>query len=300
MKYRTLGSTGIETSVIGLGTWQFGGEWGHDFTPSEVDTILGTALDEGINLIDTAECYGDHLSEELIGHRLRNSPSERDRWILATKFGHAYHDFQDRTRHWTGGEMRAQLERSLRALGTDRVDILQFHSPSDDEFTNEELWTELARVREAGMVRFLGLSAAKDSDNRFQVDHTPDAGCEVLQIVYNRLERTPEEEVFATAQRLNLGVLARVPLASGFLSGKYNKETRFAASDWRSTMDPAKRDAMLQEVEAIRTRELPPDTSMAEWALAWPLRHPAVTAVIPGCRTAEQVRSNARAVRLVE
>lgn len=300
MQYRTLGSTGIETSVIGLGTWQFGGEWGQDFTPSEVDAILGTALEEGINLIDTAECYGDHLSEELIGRRLRNRPSERDRWIIATKFGHAYHGYQDRTRHWTGEEMRSQLERSLRALGTDRVDILQFHSPSDEEFLNEALWEELTRVREAGMVRFIGLSAAKDTDNLPQVERTPDAGCEVIQIVYNRLDRAPEQGVLAAAQRLNLGVLARVPLASGFLSGKYDRDTRFAAGDWRSTMDAAKREAMLREVEEIRRREVPAGVSMAEWAVAWPLRHPAVGAVIPGCRSAEQVRSNARAARLLE
>ena len=290
MEYRTLGSTGLRTSVIGLGTWQFGGEWGYDFSVSEVDAIMGAALEEGINLIDTAECYGDHLSEQLIGHRLAN---ERDKWIVATKFGHSYHGFQDRTRHWTGDEMRTQLEDSLRALQTDYVDILQFHSPSDEEFVNEELRTALAEIRREGKVRHIGLSVAAN-DNLFQVERSPAAGCEVLQIVYNRLDRVPEHLVLPTAASLNLGVLARVPLASGFLSGKYVASSTFSANDWRSGMSTDKRTAMLSEIEKIRENELPRDTSMAEWALAWPLRHAAVTAVIPGCKSVEQVRANAR------
>lgn len=286
----------MRTSVIGLGTWQFGGEWGHDFSTSEVDAIMGAALDEGINLIDTAECYGDHLSERLIGERLH---SERDKWIVATKFGHSYHGFQDRTRHWSGAEMRTQLEDSLRALRTEYVDIFQFHSPGDEEFLNEELWKSLEAVKRDGKVRHIGLSVSAN-DNLFQVERSPAAGCEVLQIVYNRLDRAPEHLVFPTAERLKLGVLARVPLASGFLSGKYDSSSTFSPNDWRSGMDTDKREAMLQEIETIRENELPEGVSMAEWALAWPLRHPAVTAVIPGCKSVEQVRTNARASALVE
>lgn len=285
----------MRTSVIGLGTWQFGGEWGHDFSTSEVDAIMGAALDEGINLIDTAECYGDHLSERLIGERLH---SERDKWIVATKFGHSYHGFQDRTRHWSGAEMRTQLEDSLRALRTEYVDIFQFHSPGDEEFLNEELWKSLEAVKRDGKVRHIGLSVSAN-DNLFQVERSPAAGCEVLQIVYNRLDRAPEHLVFPTAERLKLGVLARVPLASGFLSGKYDSSSTFSPNDWRSGMDTDKREAMLQEIETIREIELPEGVSMAGWALAWPLRHPAVTAVIPGCKSVEQVRTNTRASALV-
>ena len=102
MIYRTLGSTGLTVSVVGVGTWQFGGEWGVDFTAAEVDRILGAARDEGMNLIDTAECYGDHLSESLIGERLQH---ERDAWIVASKFGHHYHGYQNRTREWTPSDV---------------------------------------------------------------------------------------------------------------------------------------------------------------------------------------------------
>ena len=296
MLYRILGSTALEVSVVGVGTWQFGGEWGQQFSVAEVDAILGAAREEGINLIDTAECYGDHLSESLIGARLAHG---RDEWIVASKFGHRYHDFQDRTRHWRAQDMREQLEASLRALRTDYIDILQFHSPTDEEFVNEALWEELRRVKEEGKVRFVGLSVSKN-DNLMQVERTPEAQCETLQIIYNRIDREPEAEVFPAAERLNLGVLARVPLASGFLSGKYDAQTRFPADDWRSNMDREKRARILEIVEEIRAHELPAGVDMVRWALAWPLRHRAVTTVIPGVRSVEQVRANAAAVALLK
>ncbi|MFW5695512.1 MAG: aldo/keto reductase [Alkalispirochaeta sp.] len=295
MIYRTLGSTGINVSVVGVGTWQFGGEWGVDFTSAEVDAILGAAKDEGINLIDTAECYGDHLSEQLIGERLHR---ERDSWIVASKFGHHYHGYQERTRHWDPADVRKQVEESLRSLRTDYLDLLQFHSPSDEEFFHEELWQELARLKRDGLVRHLGLSVSKN-DNLKQVQAAPRAGCETLQIIYNRVDRAPEGEVFDAAAAANMGVLARVPLASGFLSGKYGSDATFPENDWRSKMDPEKRQSILNEVEQVRTEELPEGAPLVEWALAWPLNNPAVTCVIPGCKNVEQVHSNARAVRWV-
>ena len=121
MLYRNLGSTGLKVSVIGVGTWQFGGEWGRDYTQSEVDAILDAAASEGINLIDTAECYGDHLSERLIGDYLRRH--DRSRWIVATKFGHHFNKFMDRTEKFSAADVRAQLDASLKALGVDIIDL---------------------------------------------------------------------------------------------------------------------------------------------------------------------------------
>lgn len=295
MIYRTLGTTGLNVSVIGVGTWQFGGEWGVDFTAKEVDAILGAAHEEGINLIDTAECYGDHLSEELIGARTRN---ERDRWIIASKFGHSFHGHMDRTRHWQPADVRSQLEGTLRALQTDYLDILQFHSPTDEEFLNDDLWAELSAIRQEGLVRAIGLSIS-DNTNTMQAQRAPDAGCEVLQVIYNRLDRGPEGDVFDAVQRAEMGVLARVPLASGFLTGKYSAETTFAPNDWRSSWDSARREAMASEVARIEREEVPAGAPMAEWALVWPLSNPAVTAVIPGCKNVEQTRANAKAVRWI-
>lgn len=296
MIYRALGTTGIDVSVVGVGTWQFGGEWGVTFTERDVDAILGAAQDEGVTLIDTAECYGDHLSEALIGARTRH---ERDRWIIATKFGHHFHGHMDRTRHWSPDEMRRQLEGSLRALHTDYVDLLQFHSPTDDEFLNEALWAELAAVKREGLVRAVGLSIS-DNTNALQASRTADAGCEALQVVYNRLDRGPEGAVFDAAKGSGLGVLARVPLASGYLTGRYTAETTFPESDWRSGWDAERRRAMAEEVARIERDELPEGAPLAEWALVWPLRHPAVTAVIPGCKNVAQARGNARAVRWLD
>src|SRR5437867_4674769 len=125
MKYRRLGKTELKVSVIGLGTWQFGGEWGKDFSPEEVRDLVARAKDLGINLIDTAECYGDHLSESLIGDAIRG---DRAAWVVATKFGHKYHGYMNRTDERSAGDVRVQLEDSLRALKTDYVDIYQYHS----------------------------------------------------------------------------------------------------------------------------------------------------------------------------
>lgn len=296
MHYRRLGSTERKVSLIGVGTWQFGGEWGKEYTSAEVGPILDAAREVGINLIDTAECYGDHLSERLIGE---NIARDRENWFLATKFGHHYHGFQERTRHWSPGEVERQLDASLSALGTDYVDLFQFHSPSDDEFNNEKLWRKLESLKERGKIRHIGVSISKNT-NLFQVESSPAAGAEVIQVVYNRLDMAPENRVLPACRRLDLGVLARVPLASGFLTGKYDQGATFDEKDWRSRRDREEIEAKITEAARIRSEELPPDTPMVEWALAWVLKNPAVTAVIPGCKSPEHVRSNARAIRHLE
>src|SRR3954454_6792370 len=141
MKYRRLGSTGLRASVIGMGTWQFGGEWAKDFSQGEADRMLERAKELGINLIDTAECYGDHTSESLIGNSIR--PSERGDWIIATKFGHHYKGFNDRDTVYDPADVVRQLEASLRSLKTDYVDLYQFHSGSDEQFNTPGLWETL-------------------------------------------------------------------------------------------------------------------------------------------------------------
>jgi len=296
MLYRVLGKTEIKVSVIGVGTWQFGGEWGKTFTQKEVDRILGTAGDEGMNLIDTAECYGDHSSEAFIG---KSIAKKRGDWIVATKFGHKFHGFTERSRHFDADEVRKQLEDSLRALRTDYIDLYQFHSGTDEEFANDALWTMLDKQIDAGKIRHIGLSIKKNS-NLFQTESAPSVGAETIQLVYNRLDRQPEEDVLPACRRLNLGVLARVPLASGFLAGKYAPGTVFPENDVRSGRGATETLRRLEEVEQIKNTELPAKTKMASWALAWCLAHPAVTCVIPGCKDERQVRDNARAVRLVE
>lgn len=296
MKYRILGKTGLRVSVVGVGTWQFGGEWGRAYEKQDVDAILGCAKDLGINLIDTAECYGDHLSESLIGDSIQQS---RGDWIVATKFGHHFHRNFERTDVFKAVDVLKQLEASLRALKTDYIDLYQFHSGPDSSFDQDELWTLLQKQVQAGKIRHLGISIGSN-ENIHQTSLATEVKAEAIQVVYNRLEKGPEAKVFPSCIEQNLGVLARVPLASGFLSGKYRPGATFASDDVRSRWASAKLEQYAKEVEAIGRDEVPAGTSMAAWALAWCLKHPAVTSVIPGCKDPEQVEANARAVELVE
>ena len=294
MQYRRLGKTDLIVSVIGIGTWQFGGEWGKAFTQAEADQILSRARDFGINLIDTAECYGDHVSEQLVGTAVRR---DRDKWIIATKFGHHFHGYMDRTIHYEPDDVRRQLEASLKALQTDYIDLYQFHSGDNGKFQTPGLWEMLNEQVKAGKVRHLGISVSPN-DNLFQVDRASQVKAQAIQVVYNRLDRKPEHGLLQSCQRQDLGVLARVPLASGFLSGKYKPGTKFKEGDVRSTQDPKKVEERLREVQRIAETEVPNGVSMAQWALAWCLRHEAVTCVIPGCKDARQVESNAAAAEL--
>lgn len=294
MHYRTLGRTGLKVSVVGVGTWQFGGEWGVDFTQPEVDAILGTAQDCGINFLDTAECYGDHLSERFIGQAIAQ---KRDRWIVATKFGHHFHGNFDRTSHLEPDDVVRQLDASLQALRTDYVDLLQCHSAKDAEFDTDGLWEALQREQAKGKIRHLGISISP-ATNLYQTERALAVGASTIQVVYNRLQREPEAQVLPACRRDNLGVLARVPLASGFLSGKYQPGATFPARDVREAWMKNDRDAKLAEVQRLASTEVPAGVPMAQWALAWCLRHPAVSAVIPGCKSPGQVRANAAAAAL--
>lgn len=296
MKYRRLGKTNLKVSVIGVGTWQFGGEWGKAFTQSEADAILDQAKASGINLIDTAECYGDHTSESLIGSYVARN--RREDWVIATKFGHHFHGHQERTQHWSPQEVLSQLEASLKALQTDYIDLYQFHSGSDESFDQDELWTLLDKQVQAGKIRHLGTSIGSN-DNLHQTAASTKVNSQAIQVVYNRLDRKPEERVFPSCEEQDLGVLARVPLASGYLSGKYKPGAVFPENDVRNRHDREQTVSKLEEVVRIRENEVPEGMDMATWALAWCLKHPAVTTVIPGCKSPEQVISNAAAAEYV-
>ncbi len=295
MKYRTLGSTGLKVSVIGIGTWQYGGEWNKTFEQSEVDAMLKRGKELGINLIDTAECYGDHLSESLVG-----SAVEKDRkdWIIATKFGHKFDACFVRREPRSPSDCMTQLEDSLKALRTDYVDLQQYHSWGDDQFFDEDVLAVMQKAKDQGKIRFLGNSVGSNGNVK-QVEASQKMGIEVIQIIYNRLDRTPETTCFPVCEQQNLGVLARVPLASGFMSGKYKPGATFPEGDVRAKWKDAKLDEKLAEVQRIAKEEVPVGVPMARWALAWCLKNDAVTSVIPGCKDVKQVEDNALAAELV-
>ena len=253
----------------------------------------------GVNLIDTAECYGDHLSEDFIGKALQNIGG-RDEWIIATKFGHKFHGKFDRTDPRKPADIREQVESSLKALRIDAIDLLQYHSWGDEQFFDADVLAELEKLKKEGKYRFLGNSVGSNT-NATQVAASRDRGVEFIQIIYNRLDKGPEAEVFDLCEKQNLGVLARVPLASGYLSGKYQPGHDFDKDEVRGKWHKeADRDEKLREVQAIKTGEYPADvdadeTDMATWALAWCLKHAAVTSVIPGVKSVAQVEGNAAA-----
>lgn len=297
MKYRTLGSTGLKVSVIGVGTWQFGGEWGKEFEQSEVDAMFRRAKELGINFIDTAECYGDHTSEAFIGRAIEG---DRKSWIVATKFGHKFNKPFDRSEPRSPADVVKQTEDSLRALRTDYVDLQQYHSWGDDQFFDDDVLAAMQKLKDQGKVLHLGNSVSKN-DNVKQVGASRARGLETIQIIYNRLDRTPETTTFPLCIEQGLGVLARVPLASGLLSGKYKPGHQFENNEVRGRWHkPEDRDRRLEEVQRIGREEVPPGVDMAQWALAWCLQHPAVTCVIPGCKSVAQVESNAKAADLAD
>ena len=297
MKYRRLGKTGLKVSVVGIGTWQYGGEWGKNFDEVEVKKILNRGLDLGFNFIDTAECYGDHLSESLIGKAVKGTRKE---WVIATKFGHKFISHLNRETVWDVVGVKKQLEDSLRALQTDYIDLYQFHSGNDEVFNNDELWLMLQNQVKEGKIRHLGISISnKEGINSLeQTKSASKVGAEVIEAVYNRLDKYPEKEIFPSCVAQNLGVLARVPLASGLLSGKYKKGAEFAKNDVRASKDQKLIDLQLEEIEKIMNSEVPKGTNMAEWAIAWSLKHNAVSSCIPGFKNIEQLESGAKAAEL--
>jgi aryl-alcohol dehydrogenase-like predicted oxidoreductase len=287
---------------VGIGTWQYGGEWGMEFTQPTVDAIFDKGRELGVNLIDTAECYGDHTSEAFVGNAIKR---DRNQWIVATKFGHVFHGPFNRTDERSAKDVISQVEKSLVALRTDHIDLLQFHSVRDSEFTDEAVRDVLGKLVASGKVRFIGNSignAAIAADGRnAQAELSDKFNVSALQVIYNRLDRRPDEgdhSVFKTAIDQDLGVLARVPLASGLLSGKYKPGATFPDGDVRARWKDPNLDAKLKLVEEIAKTEVPDGVDMAAWALAWCLRHPAVTAVIPGCKSAKQLEQNAAAAVL--
>lgn len=296
MKYRRLGKTDLKVSVIGIGTYQYGGEWGKSFTLDEVKRILERSSDLGLNLIDTAECYGDHLSEALIGEALKGS---RHKWTVATKFGHRFKSNFGREAIWDAKGVLTQLEDSLKALQTDYIDMYMFHSGGNNELNNDELWTLLHKQVDAGKIRHLGISLSPAvTDNLYQTETALGLGIETIEILYNRLDRNPEKEVFQLCRKNDFGVLARVPLASGYLSGKYKPGAEFVDSDVRSVHDRIAVDLKLKQVEEIKKNEVPENLDMAQWAIAWCLQHDAVSTCIPGFKSVEQLESGAKAAGL--
>lgn len=297
MRERELGTTGIRISEVGLGTWAMGGPirlgdvelgWGAGDDRKALATI-DRALELGVNFFDMADLYGAGHSEELVGQALRG---RRDEAVLATKLGNRIDAQGAWTKDFSAGYLGDALEASLRRLRTDHVDILLLHCPPPELELSEELFAPLEALRQDGKIRFFGLSAATLE----QAEAVADAGlCDVVELPYNLVDRAAEVWALPAASTADMGVIVRSALGSGLLTGKYDAASTFAPDDWRSDRFSADRRAPVLEL-VDRLRPLATEhRSLAQAALQFVLRHPAVSTVAVGARTPEQVTENVAA-----
>ena len=303
MRTARLGARGPEVSVIGFGAWAIGGmNWGK--TDDDVSRrALHAALDAGVTLIDTADVYGFGHSEELIGGVLRERGPGAV--VIATKAGNNFYDatstddqgYGPIRQTYTKEYLISAAERSLRRLGLETLDILQLHSGDSEHLERDEPWEALETLKRQGKIRHAGWSVQsfKETEQAPLLDaHHELLDC--IQVRYNLLEREAEEVLFPKAQQYGVGVIARIPLLFGLLTGKFSRDSRFSEDDHRRmNLSPEKLEACLSQLDALAAgRESEPGTP-AQRALRFCLRHPACQTVIPGAKTPEQARENCAA-----
>jgi len=298
MKYRPLGRTGWLVSEISFGAWAIGGSWGK---VDDRDSLaaLRTAIESGMNFIDTADVYGDGRSERLVADAVRDFPGQRI--YIATKAGRLLNP------HTASGYNRANfgafVDRSLANLKTDALDLLQLHCPPPEVYAMPEVFGALDDLMRAGKIRHYGVSV-ETVEEALQALKFPNV--QSVQIIFNLFRHKPADAFFQKAKAAQVGILARVPLASGMLTGKLTKESRFAKDDHRNfnlhgelfdvgeTFSGVPYETGLQAVDELRP-SVPQGMSFTQFALRWILMFDAVTCAIPGAKTPTQARDNAAA-----
>jgi aryl-alcohol dehydrogenase-like predicted oxidoreductase len=304
MEQRTLGRTARPVSLVGLGTWQLGADWG-DVSERDALAVLEASAEAGVTFFDTADAYGDGRSERLIGRFLAERP---DAGItVATKMGRRAEQVPE---NYVLDNFRAWTERSRRNLGVDTLDLVQLHCPPTPVYSDDAVYDALDTLVEDGAVAAYGVSVEKVEEALAAIARPHVA---TVQIIANAFRLKPLEEVFPAAARAGVGVIVRVPLASGLLSGKYDAGTTFADDDHRSyNRDGSAFDVgetfsgvdyetglvAAGDFGRLVAAEAPSGTTSAQAAIAWLAQQPAVSSVIPGARTVEQARSNAAAGEL--
>jgi aryl-alcohol dehydrogenase-like predicted oxidoreductase len=300
MEYRELGRTGWQISAISFGGWAIGGTWG-PVDDQESLAALHRAVDLGVNFFDTADVYGDGRSERLLG-QLRRERSEPI--YIATKAGRRL------DAHVASGYNRQNLtafvERSLKNLGADTIDLLQLHCPPTEVYYAPEVFGILDDLVKEGKIRYYGVSVEKVEEGLKAIEY---AGVQSVQIIFNIFRQRPAELFFSEAKRRRVGILARVPLASGMLTGKMTRDTTFSPDDHRAfnrqgeafdrgeTFSGVDFQTGLEAVEQLRPL-VPEGMTMAQFALRWILMADAVTCTIPGAKRPAQVEENVRAADL--
>ena len=296
MKQRTLGKNGFDVSEIGLGCWQLGGDWGDALSEERAFEILQTAIDQGITIFDTADVYGGGRSEEIIGKFL--SRSDKTVKVL-TKFGRGAGIYPD---NYTEKSLRDGVEGSLRRLGVDSLDLLQLHCIPTEVLEQGDIFNWLRKLQSEGMIKEFGASVETEQQGLLCMRQE---GLLSIQIIFNIFRQHYIQSLLAEANRTGTGIIVRLPLASGLLTGKFNKKTQFSENDHRrynrngeafsvgETFSGIPFDKGLELVQRIENDYLPNNLSMVEFALRWILDQKEVSCIIPGASSAAQAQSNA-------
>src|SRR5215472_508336 len=299
MNYRPLGRTGWKVSDISFGAWAIGGFWGHVSEPDALAT-LHRAIDCGVNFIDTADVYGDGRSERLIARLRKERKAKKEEIIVATKAGRRLP--KQTVEGYNRKNLAGWLEDSLQNLNTDTIDLLQLHCLPTALYDHAEVFSTLDDFVKEGKLRFYGVSVEKVEEALKAIAYP---NVQSVQIIFNCFRLKPAEEFFARAQEKKVGILARVPLASGMLTGKLRRDSAFPKDDHRNfnrhgemfdvgeTFSGVDYDLGLQVVDELH-RLVPAGMSMTQFALRWILMFDAVTCAIPGGKRPDQVADNCR------
>jgi aryl-alcohol dehydrogenase-like predicted oxidoreductase len=289
---------GRTVGVIGLGAWQLGADWG-EVSESDAHATLQAAVDSGVTFIDTADVYGDGRSEQIVGSFVKDKPQ----LTVATKMGRR---MAQEVGNYTLDNFRAWTDRSRANLGVETLDLVQLHCPPTPVFSSDEVYDALDTLVQEKRIRAYGVSVEKVEEALAAIARP---GTASVQIILNALRLKPLERVLPAAAEAGVGIIARVPLASGLLSGRYDEHTTFAADDHRNynrhgeafdvgeTFSGVDYATGLEAVRRLRPL-VPAGATMAQFALRWIVDQPAVTVVIPGARNPEQAHNNAAATGL--
>ena len=299
MNHRMFGKTGRRVSEIGLGTWQLGARWGDPFDEAKALEILQAGYECGIDLIDTADIYNNGGSERAIGKFLAR---HRDHFFVVTKCGRGLDPHT--AEGYTPENTERFIDQSLERLGMEQLDLVLLHCPPSSVYQKDELFAGLDKLVQKGKIAHYGVSIEKVSEGLRAMEYPISA----IEVIFNMFRLKPAEELFPAAQARQIGILARVPLASDLLTGRYTKDTRFGQNDHRSynrngeAFDKGETFSGVdyeQELRAVaELKKLFGTEDLIPYALRWILMREAVSAVIPGASRPEQVRANVKAAQL--
>ncbi|UCS93071.1 aldo/keto reductase [Echinicola marina] len=301
MKYRLLGKTGLKVSEISLGTWQVGGGWGGAFDEKAAHRIINSAIDQGVNFLDTADVYDNGASEKAVGRVLKERSEEI---YVASKCGRQISPHV--SEGYTPEALRAYVEASLKNMQLESLDLIQLHCPPSEVYYRDEIFELFDRLIGEGKIRHFGVSVEKVSE-AMQAIKYPNVS--TVQIIFNMFRQKPLEMFFAEAKKNNIGIIARVPLASGLLTGKMDSSITFDKNDHRDfnrngeafdkgeTFSGVDFELGLKAVEELKP-VFAGNATLASWALRWILMFEQVSTVIPGASKVEQVESNVNAGQL--